>query len=65
MRRWHLEGHSSDLGEGAPGELARGLLLFSHSVVSDSGRPHGRQHARLPGPSLPPGVCSDLCSLSR
>jgi len=25
-----------------------GLLLFSHSVVSDSLRPHGQQHVRLP-----------------
>ena len=34
------------------------LLLFSHSVVSDSETP-GLQHARLPCPSLSPGVCSD------
>ena len=27
------------------------LLLFSHSVVSDSLQPHGLQHARLPCPS--------------
>ena len=36
-----------------------GLLLFSHSVVSDSLQPHGLQHARLPRPSLSPGVCSN------
>ena len=36
------------------------LLLFSHSVVSDSLRPHGPQHARLPHPSLSPGTCSTL-----
>ena len=30
------------------------LLLFSHSVVSDSLRPHGVQHARLPCPSPSP-----------
>ena len=29
----------------------RGLSLFSRSVVSDSFRPHGLQHARLPCPS--------------
>ena len=40
------------------------LLLFSHSVVSDSLRPHGLQHARLPCPSLSPGVCSNSCPLS-
>ena len=27
-------------------------------------QPHGLQHARLPCPSLSPGVCSDLCPLS-
>ena len=32
------------------------LLLFSHSVVSDSMSPHGLQHTRLPGPSLSPGI---------
>ena len=35
------------------------------SVVSESLRPHGLQHARLPRPSLPPGVCSNSCPLSR
>ena len=34
------------------------LLLFSHSIVSDSLQPHGLQHPRLPCPSLSPGVCS-------
>ena len=29
-----------------------------HSVMSDSFRPQGQQHARLPCPSLSPGVCS-------
>jgi len=40
------------------------LLLFSHSVVSDSLWPHGLQHARLPCPSPSPGACSNLCPLS-
>ena len=40
------------------------LLLFTHSVVSDSLRLHGLQHARLPCPSLSPGVCSNSCPLS-
>ena len=40
------------------------VLLFSRSVVSDSLQPHEHQHARLPCPSLPPGVCSDSCPLS-
>ena len=30
--------------------------VFSHSVVSDSLQNHGLQHARIPWPSLPPGV---------
>jgi len=33
--------------------------------MSDSLRPHGLQHARLPYPSLSPRVCSDSCPLSR
>ena len=41
------------------------LLLFSYSVVSDSLRPHGLQHARPPCPSLSPGVCSNSCPLSQ
>ena len=45
-------------------ERKRVLLLFSHSVVSDSSWPHGLQHARLPCPSPSPRVCSNLCPLS-
>ena len=33
--------------------------------MSDSLRSHGLQHTRLPCPSLSPGVCSNLCPLSR
>ena len=40
------------------------LLLFSHSVVSNSLQPHGLQHARLPRPSPFPGVCWNSCPLS-
>ena len=40
------------------------LFLFGHWVVSNSLRPHGLQHARLPCPSLSPRVCSDSCPLS-
>ena len=35
------------------------------SVVSDSSRPHGLQHARLPCPSPTLGACSNSCPLSR
>ena len=42
-----------------------GSVQFSHSVVSDSLRLHGLQHARPPGPSPPPRVCSNSCPVSR
>ena len=38
---------------------------FSHSVMSDSLRPHGLQHTRLPCPSLSPRVCSNSCPLTQ
>ena len=41
------------------------LLLFSHSVMSDSLWPHGLQHARLPCPSLSPRIGSNSCPLSQ
>ena len=41
------------------------LLLFSRWVLSDSLRPHGLQHTRLPCPSLSPRVCSNSCPLSQ
>ena len=41
-----------------------GTVLFSQSVVSDSLWPQGLQHARLPCPSLSPGICSNSCPLS-
>ena len=40
-------------------------VQFSCSVVSDSLRPHGRQHARPPCPSPTPGVYSNSCPPSR
>ena len=40
------------------------LLLFSCSVMSDSLRPHGLQHTRLPCPSPSPRACSNPCPLS-
>ena len=41
------------------------LLLFSHSVVPNSLRPHGLQHAMIPCPSPSPRVCSHSCPLSQ
>ena len=40
------------------------VLLFSHSVVSNSLQPHGLQHTRLPCSSPSPGACSNSCPLS-
>ena len=40
-------------------------VQFSHSVMSDSLKPHGLQHARLPHPSPTPRACSSSCPLSR
>ena len=40
-------------------------VQFSHSVVSDSLRPHEPQHARPPCPSPTPGVYSNSCPLSQ
>ena len=40
-------------------------VQFSRSVMSDSLRPHGRQHARLPCPSSTPRVYSNSCPLSQ
>ena len=41
------------------------MLVFSRSVVCNSLRPHGLQHARLLCLSLSPGVCSDSCPLGQ
>ena len=41
------------------------LLLFSHSVMSDSLLPHGLLHAKLPYPSPSPRVCSNSCPFSQ
>ena len=41
------------------------LLQFSRSVVSDSLRPHGLQHARPPCTSPTPGACSNSCPSSQ
>ena len=43
----------------------KAYIQFSHSVVSDSLRPHGPQHARPPCPSPPPRVHSNSYPLSR
>ena len=40
-------------------------VCVSHSVVSDSLQAHRPQRARLPCPSLSPGICSNSCPLSQ
>ena len=40
-------------------------VQFSHSVVSNSLRPHGLQHARLRCPSPTPGAYSNSCPSSQ
>ena len=40
-------------------------VQFSRSVTSDSLRPHGLQHARLPCPSPTPRAYSNSCQLSQ
>ena len=41
------------------------LLLFNHSIISNSLWSHGLQHTRLPCPSPSPRACSDSCPLSQ
>ena len=41
------------------------LLLFNHSVVSDSLWPHGPQHTRIPSASLSPRACPNSCPLNQ
>ena len=40
-------------------------VQFSHSVMSNSLRLHGLQHARSPSPSPAPRACSNSCPLSQ
>ena len=51
--------------EGSSGKNQLSLVQFSHSVVSNSLRPHGLQHSRSPCPSPIPGVYSNSRPLSR
>ena len=43
--------------------LFHGSVHFSHSIMSNSLRPHGLQHARLPCPSPTPRVYPNSCPL--
>ena len=50
---------------GKTGCRVYGVQPSSVIVISDSLRPHGLQHARLPCPSPSPRVCSDSCPSSQ
>ena len=54
-----------NVGLGVPEAVETGSVQFSCSVVSDSLRPHGLQHARPPCPLPTPGACSDSCPSSQ
>ena len=45
--------------------FSQSVSQFSHSVMSNSLRPHEPQHARPPCPSPTPGVHPNPCPLSR
>ena len=47
------------------GVIMKQSVQFSLSVVSNSLRPRGLQHTRLPCPSPTPGACSKSCPLSQ
>ena len=55
---------SSEIKQEDRGNKKVFALLFSLLVMSDSLRPHGLQHTRLPCPSLSPGIRSDSCPLN-
>ena len=66
VSEWHRDSRSGD-GILHHGKIQKCLEGGGgcHSVVSDSLQPHGLQHAKLPCPSLSPGVCSDSCPSSQ
>ena len=45
--------------------ISKSCCCFSHSVLSDSLRPHGLRHARPPCPPSTPRACSNSCPSSR
>ena len=62
---WDLRGSLTvRVGQKDEEKLNLREVQFSLSVVSDSSRPHGLQHARLSCPSQTPWVCSNSCPLS-
>ena len=45
--------------------MSESCFFFSHSVMTNSLRPHELQHARHPCPLPSPGACLNSCPLSR
>ena len=64
-RLWKLPGGRDWLWVKLALALVRRAMLSYCSDVSRSLQPHWLQHARLPCPSLSPGVCSNSCLLSQ
>ena len=62
---WVLRCRQDSLPPAPPGKPQYNmlLLLFSHTVVSNSLQPHRLQHSRPPCPSSSPRVCLSSCSL--
>ena len=51
--------------EGLPDSVTMKTVQFSHSLVSNSLRPHGQKHARLSCPSPTHRACSNSCPSSQ
>ena len=64
MESWKAD-FETDFYSKPPLTFSTELVQFSRSAVSDSFRPHGLQHARLPCPSPTPGACSNSYLSSR
>ena len=64
--KWHLQWSQTSVYHMSLGLFldSSDFSLFSRSVVSNSLKPQGLQHARPPCPSPTPRACSDLCPLS-
>ena len=58
---WLTEHRQTNLGRELIQRQVFISVHFSHSIVSDSLRPHGLQHIRPPCPSPTPGACSNSC----
>ena len=65
-RPWDSPGKNTGVGCPFPSPVHESeKWKWSCSVVSDSSRPQGLQHASLPCPSPTPGAYSNLCPSSR